>query len=308
MSSRTLRVPRVVTGCVIALLAIPSWAAEHCVSGSIGSGCTKEAPAAVAAKFPVSTDGSDPKRWDAAQEGRLIAPADHKVLLDNDSLRVQWVTVRAGARQPLLHYPWPAVLIAEPGSSLAQLALRDAQGKTLAPGFVDTMQAPQIAVQPSQALHTVSNTGTSDVNLLRVEFKRGIPKLLHPKWTPATMPVSTDGSDPKTWDPKLDGPIAAAASHKVIFESPALRIQAVTVPAEGAEVFHHHPWPAILINYQPSAHEEDRSASGKTFDLSSFAALAPYVLLQAPEAQHSVRNYTNAPAYLLRVEFKQGFK
>jgi hypothetical protein len=311
MSSYTPRLARIAAAVAIVFatpfVALPVRGAEHCVSGSIGSGCTKESPGDVAASFPVSTDGSDPKRWDPKREGRLVAPADHKVLLDNDGLRVTWVSVHAGAQQPLLHYLLPAILIAEPGSSLGQLALRDAQGKPMPPGFVDSMEAPLIAVQPPQAPHTVSNTGAKDNHLLRVEFKRGIPKLLHPKWTPATMPISTDGSDPKTWAAAMDGPVAAAASHKVIFESAALRVQAVTVPAQGEEVFHNHPYPAILINYQPSPHEMDRSASGKTFDLSSFAALAPYVLLQAPEAQHSVKNFSSTPAYLLRVEFKQGF-
>jgi hypothetical protein len=45
--------------------------------------------------------------------------------------------------------------------------------------------------------------------------------------------LSMDGTDPRTWDPALDGVLAAPENHKVLYEDEAIRIISVSI-APGA--------------------------------------------------------------------------
>lgn len=287
----------------LGLMTFPVCGAEHCVSGTVGGGCTSSATPTT---FPLSTDGSDPETWDPKREAQVVAPGDYRIIFENQNIRVQWVTVRAGAEEPMLDHPLPAILVVEPGISPADLVQRDVNGKSVGFGFVDAIQAPLVGVQPPQALHSVKNIGPTDGHLIRIEFKRGIPKLLHPKWTTETMPISTDGTDPKTWNPAMDGPSAAPANHKIIFENDTLRLQSVTVSPMSEEHYHDHPYPSVLVPDQAPPKELDRNRAGEEFDLSALAGLAPYAFVQPPEGLHSVKNLSATPDHLIRIEFKQG--
>jgi hypothetical protein len=50
------------------------------------------------------------------------------------------------------------------------------------------------------------------------------------------MPVSTDGTDPKTWAPGLDAVKEGARNHKVIHEDKEVRVLSVTVEPGEVEV------------------------------------------------------------------------
>ena len=45
------------------------------------------------------------------------------------------------------------------------------------------------------------------------------------------MAISMDGSDPATWDPALDGVLAAPENHQVLYEDDVIRVISVTIPA-----------------------------------------------------------------------------
>jgi len=77
-----------------------------------------------------------------------------------------------------------------------------------------------------------------------------------------TMPISTDGTDPKTWDPKLDAVKAGAKNHKVIFEDKEIRVLSVTVEPGEVEVAHHHQWPSVIVFDRPTK-RENRDINGK---------------------------------------------
>src|SRR5262249_10699613 len=47
-------------------------------------------------KLPISTDGSDPAKWDPQKASAIAAPGNHKIVLENDNLRVISVTTFAG--------------------------------------------------------------------------------------------------------------------------------------------------------------------------------------------------------------------
>jgi quercetin dioxygenase-like cupin family protein len=63
----------------------------------------------------------------------------------------------------------------------------------------------------------------------------------------AQLPVSTDGTDPKTWDPKLDATISGENNHKIIYEDEYIRVLSVTVKPGEVEKAHHHSWPSVIV-------------------------------------------------------------
>ena len=43
--------------------------------------------------------------------------------------------------------------------------------------------------------------------------------------------ISMDGTDPTTWDPALDGVLAAPENHAVLYEDDAIRVISVSIAA-----------------------------------------------------------------------------
>jgi hypothetical protein len=123
------------------------------------------------------------------------------------------------------------------------------------------------------------------------------------------MPISTDGTDPKTWDPKIDAVIAGAKNHVVIYEDAEIRVLSVTVQPGEVEVAHHHRWPSVIVFDRPTK-RDNRDAKGNLLPAKKAAGDKPEVPLVVrvpPEAAHSVTNLDTVPMHLVRVEFKNGF-
>ncbi|WP_292418592.1 hypothetical protein [Mesorhizobium sp.] len=53
----------------------------------------------------------DPAQWDPALDAVAAAPANHKVLFENDNLRVLEVTLQAEEEEPVHHHRWPSVFV-----------------------------------------------------------------------------------------------------------------------------------------------------------------------------------------------------
>ena len=123
------------------------------------------------------------------------------------------------------------------------------------------------------------------------------------------MPISTDGTDPHTWDPKLDAVIAGVKNHVVIYEDSEIRVLSVTVQPGEVEVAHHHRWPSIIVYDRPTR-SENRDAKGNLLPPKKAAGdkpELPRLIRVPPEAAHSVTNLDTVPLHLVRVEFKKGF-
>jgi len=54
---------------------------------------------------------SDPSTWDPALDAVTAAPKNHKVLFENESLRVLEVTLDPGEEEPVHHHRWPSVFV-----------------------------------------------------------------------------------------------------------------------------------------------------------------------------------------------------
>ncbi len=122
------------------------------------------------------------------------------------------------------------------------------------------------------------------------------------------MPISTDGTDPKTWDPKGDAIIAGKKNHVVIFEDSEIRVLSVTVQPGEVEVAHHHQWPSVIVFDRPTK-RDNRDAKGNLIPVKSAGEKPqmPLVIRVPPEAAHSVTNLDTKVMHLIRVEFKNGF-
>jgi hypothetical protein len=53
----------------------------------------------------------DPSNWDPALDAVVAAPANHKILFENDQLRVLEVTLEPDAEEPTHHHRWHSVFV-----------------------------------------------------------------------------------------------------------------------------------------------------------------------------------------------------
>jgi hypothetical protein len=53
----------------------------------------------------------DPSTWDPALDAVTAAPAHHKVLFENERLRVLEVTLEPNDQEPVHHHRWPSVFV-----------------------------------------------------------------------------------------------------------------------------------------------------------------------------------------------------
>jgi hypothetical protein len=119
---------------------------------------------------------SDPSTWDPALDAVIAAPANHKVVFENDHLRVLEVTLEPGEEEPLHHHRWPSVFVFDQ----VQGPIHDiAPDGTQLPPNRDVMKALAkwdgkgclVAEMAPQPLGRVLNASSKTVHGIRVEMK-----------------------------------------------------------------------------------------------------------------------------------------
>jgi hypothetical protein len=53
----------------------------------------------------------DPSTWDPAFDAVVAAPKHHKVIFENERLRVLEVTLEPNDEEPIHHHRWPSVFV-----------------------------------------------------------------------------------------------------------------------------------------------------------------------------------------------------
>jgi hypothetical protein len=53
----------------------------------------------------------DPSTWDPALDAVVAAPKHHKVVFENERLRVLEVTLESNDEEPIHHHRWPSVFV-----------------------------------------------------------------------------------------------------------------------------------------------------------------------------------------------------
>ncbi len=121
------------------------------------------------------------------------------------------------------------------------------------------------------------------------------------------METSMDGSDPATWDPKLDAVLAAPENHTVLYEDdsdPRARREHRTGRHREA------PSPSLPVGLCHRSHGEaaHSGATSEEIPLPVPKDVAfPITLKFLPQPLHYVENLDTRPFHATRVEFKNGF-
>jgi len=102
-------------------------------------------------------------------DGVAVAPDIHRVIFENDEVRVLETTIAAGEITPLHTHLTPTVMYVLSGSHFIR---RDEHGATM----VDTRTnsdfvLPKVLFAESTPRHTLENTGTDDLVVIGVELK-----------------------------------------------------------------------------------------------------------------------------------------
>jgi hypothetical protein len=102
-------------------------------------------------------------------DGVAAAPGNHKVIFENDEVRVIETTIAAGEVTPLHTHLAPTLLYVLSGSHFIR---RDEQGATMVdtratPDFV----LPRVFCNEPIPRHTIENTGADDLIVIGVELK-----------------------------------------------------------------------------------------------------------------------------------------
>ena len=201
-----------------------------------------------------------------ATDAVTAAPANHKVILENDTVRVLEATVPLHAREvPHTHF-WPSVFF-------EQTSGRDEPWKAVKIRWSEG--------GPSKGF----DSSDHDRHNLLIELKN-----VDCQPSPATELPATDGVT--IHDPNIS----------VVLENAYVRVLSVRVPPGEKEPFHTHTWPAVVVYFRlpPS---QRISADGKktprgelkemqvTFDSNS-------------QSSHSVENLGKEMYQAYRVEIK----
>lgn len=121
-------------------------------------------------------DETDPSTWDPAFDAVAAAPKHHKVLFENDKLRVLDVTLEPQDEEPLHHHRWPSVFVLDELHD----KVRDVspEGVELPPSR-DVLQAIEawdgesslVVHMAPQPLGRVLNKGDTNIHGIRIEIK-----------------------------------------------------------------------------------------------------------------------------------------
>ena len=108
--------------------------------------------------------------WPDPLDGVVADPQHHRLLFENDQVRVVETIVRAGETTPIHTHVLPTVLYAISGSHFVR---RDENGvvlldtRSLAPPFV----MPPVQWSDGTPKHTLENPGPEDLVVIGVELK-----------------------------------------------------------------------------------------------------------------------------------------
>jgi len=115
---------------------------------------------------------AEPWTWPEALDALTAAPETHRVLFENDAVRVLETTIAPGQTTEVHTHRWPGVLYV---LSFAHFVRRDGEGALL----VDTRDAGALP-EPGTALwsgslppHTLENVDMTEIRVIGVELKGG---------------------------------------------------------------------------------------------------------------------------------------
>ncbi len=128
-------------------------------------------PMVAVAADPMVYGTGNPADFPKEKDAVAAAPGNHKVLLENDKVRVLDVTVAPGEVEPVHAHRWPSVLYFMAAGDFID---RDANGKVIFDSrtLAAPLVFPLVMYKEPEAPHTVENLSkTITLHLVRVELK-----------------------------------------------------------------------------------------------------------------------------------------
>lgn len=108
--------------------------------------------------------------WPPELDALTAAPANHKLLFENESVRVLDTVIQPGQTTPLHTHRWPAALYV---LSVSDFIRRDESGSVTLDSRNSPPLPPGAAVWiPPIPPHTLENIGTTEIRMIAVEIKK----------------------------------------------------------------------------------------------------------------------------------------
>ena len=115
----------------------------------------------------------------ASLDAVAAAPNSHRVLLEDDKIRVLRVEVAPGVTEPVHDHRWPSVMYFEQPQQITYITYKLINGKLVE---TERFDAPAFAKSQTvrgdpEGLHAITNRGSAPFVAIRIEFKSGtVPK------------------------------------------------------------------------------------------------------------------------------------
>ncbi len=113
----------------------------------------------------------NPADWPADQDAVIAAPDNHKILMENDKVRVLEVSLAPGETEAVHHHQWPSVLYIQEAGDFVDY---DGDGNVIFDTRnIPPLQFPMTMWKDAEAPHSVENLSkTITIRLIRVEMKK----------------------------------------------------------------------------------------------------------------------------------------
>jgi hypothetical protein len=231
-------------------------------------------------------------QWPDSLDAVIAAPKNHKLLLENDRVRVLQVTVPAHGKEEVHTHRWPSVFVG-PTQCKGDARVWDGTGNVLFDSRASKSAWPyQAAVWRAgpEPPHAAESLSDEDCVFYRIEIKQ----------------LTTAGTLGK-WPVELDGPVAAPKNHKVILENEYVRVQELSGQPHDKEKVHTHPWPSVKIELSSGDFVVHGASSEVVFDSRTLRGgiTYPEIRWESPEGPHWVESVDDKPSRGFRIELKQ---
>ena len=111
----------------------------------------------------------DPWPWPPELDAVIAAPKHHRLVFENDQVRVLDTRISAGDTVPVHTHRWPAVYNT---IRFSHFIRRDGEGKTLFDSRNLAEALPSAAWLESLPPHSIENVGDGEIHLISFELKR----------------------------------------------------------------------------------------------------------------------------------------
>lgn len=106
-----------------------------------------------------------------------VAPSSHRVLMEDDKIRVLRVEVAPGVTEPVHDHRWPSVMYFQQPQPITYITYKLVNGR---PVETERIDAPALKVSQTvraepEGLHAIKNRGSEPFVAVRIEFKDGNP-------------------------------------------------------------------------------------------------------------------------------------